>query len=60
MIVRGVRAGVEAHVAAARAGIDRATFEQWMRIGKTAFDGPYRELYDAIDKALLAREQLGH
>ena len=55
-IVTALRAGNYTTVAAAYAGIGRATFYRWMQRGKEAQSGRYREFYEAVRQALAVAE----
>jgi hypothetical protein len=57
-IVRAIRGGCDATTAAARAGVDARTFYDWMALGEREFEGPHRDLFDDVQKAELAVQQM--
>ena len=50
-IVKAIRAGNYAYVAAEYAGISSATFYRWLQLGNDAKRGVYREFLEAVKKA---------
>jgi len=50
-ITNAIAVGATFKHAAQAAGIDRLTFQRWMRLGKAAQSGEYRNFYNAVKKA---------
>ena len=50
-IVQAIAAGNTRDMAAACAGVHRATFFAWLKRGEQEISGTYRDFYDAIKKA---------
>jgi transposase len=55
-ICDALRAGNYRETAAAFAGVRKSTFYEWLRRGARASRGIYRDLHDAIEKALADSE----
>jgi transposase len=55
-IVDAIRAGNYMETAAAFAGVAKQTFYNWLRRGRRARSGRYREFVDAVKKALAEAE----
>jgi UDP-N-acetylmuramoylalanine-D-glutamate ligase len=51
-----VRAGGYTKTAARAAGVARDTFHEWMRRGVAEEAGPYRDFYDAVERARAEHE----
>lgn len=56
-IIKAVRAGNYSYVAAAAAGINRRTFEMWMRQGRKEKEGEYANFFRMVTEAENHAEQ---
>jgi len=55
-IVQAVRAGNYLETAASYAGISKDTLYTWLKKGRAATKGPYREFVEAVDQAIASSE----
>lgn len=51
-IIAMIRDGVTPEIAAVAAGVGRTTYYRWTARGREETEGPYRDFWDAIEKAI--------